>query len=169
MKTLKESLLDKTKNKVSNTATKIHKLNYFGGQFKFMPNEGLFRERDMSLVNIRTLNKLTAGMDWVSKDTEDEMKKGFIYHTPKVEKLIKWFDNLDLEELGVGIVDVNDNNSLGKLSNVIKNKMFDDNLFNKPKIVEVMIFRGSIENNFTISISKKNTFDSVYLHFTKRD
>lgn len=167
MITLKESILSNTKGKIQQVKNDIERLRYFGGQFKFNTREGLFRYRDMSIISIKALDRLTKGMEFKNPDTKALMERGFIYHSDKVEKFIKWLENLDISEFG----DVDPNNSveLGKMGGYIKKKMFDDGLFNKPEIIKVRFMYNDIKRGFYISIHKKSEYSRLSFHFDKID
>jgi hypothetical protein len=170
MKTLYESILDRTKDKVQNTKAVVDKLRYFGGQFKFLPGLGLFRHGDMSIISIKALERLTKGMDFKNPDTKTRMEKGFIYHSDKVEMFIKWLENLDISEFGD--VDPNNTAELAKLCGYIKKRMFDDGLFNKPEVIRVRFMdMDSIsgKKGFYISIHKKTEYSRLSFHFDKID
>lgn len=168
MRTLYESILDKTKDKVQNTKAVVDKLRYFGGQFKFLPGLGLFRHGDMSIISIKALDRLTKGMDFKNPDTKALMEKGFIYHSDKVEMFIKWLENLDISEFGD--VDPNNIKELAKLCAYIKKRMFDDGLFNKPEVITVRFMDGiNGKKGFYISIHKKTEYSRLSFHFDKID
>jgi hypothetical protein len=167
MKTLYESILDRTKDKVQNTKAVVDKLRYFGGQFKFTTKMGLFRGGDMSIISIKALDRLTKRMEFKNPDTKKLMDDGFIWHSDKVEMFIKWLENLDISEFGD--VDVNNNVELGKMCEYIKKKMFDDGLFNKPQIIQVRFLRADMYNGFYISIHKKTEYSRLSFHFDKID
>lgn len=167
MITLKESILSNTKDKIQQTKNDIERLRYFGGQFKFNTKEFCGHDDDMSIISVKALTRLTKGMDFKNPDTKTRMKRGFIYHSDKVEMFIKWLENIDISEFG----DVDPNNSveLGKMGGYIKKRMFDDGLFNKPEIINVRFMYNDIKRGFYIAIHKKSEYSRLSFHFDKID
>jgi hypothetical protein len=168
MKTLYESILSNTKTKVETARTDIDNLKYFGGHFRFVAEDGLFRESDMSIISIKALTKLTKGMKFKNPQTEAAMKKGFIHHSDKLEKFALWMDNLDISELDITDFSVCDVKLMSKLWPFIREKMIEDGLFNKPKIIttNAMIVTPT---RFTISIHKKIEWSRLFIHFELTD
>ena len=165
---LYESILAGRKESMQKTREDLHKHKYFGGHFKFLTNQGVFRHVDMSIISIKALTRLTKGMDFKNPETKAEMEKGFMYHSEKLEKFILWIDNIDLSEYGLENIDINNNSELSKLGNVIKKKMFDEGIFNKPQIISWNMYRGD-GNGFHLSIHKKSEWAQLFFHFEKVD
>ena len=166
MKSLYESILGNTKTKVGQVKGNIDRLRYLGGQFKFNPDRSLFRHSDMSIISIRTLERLTKGMEFKNPKTKTLMEKGFIYYSDRVEVFIKWLENLDISEFGD--VDPNNHTDLEKMCGYIKKKMFDEGLFNKPDTIKVRSGYSDIpKNGFYISIHKKTEYLRLLFHFDK--
>lgn len=165
MRTLYESILDRTKDKVQKTKSVLDRLRYFGGQFEFNSRRGVFRHGDMSIISIKALERLTKGMEFKNPNTKARMEEGFIYHSDKVEMFIKWLENLDISEFGD--VDPNNNTELGKMCEYIKKRMFEDGLFNKPQIITVRFMKGDGNDGVYISIHKKTEYARLSFYFDK--
>jgi hypothetical protein len=165
MKTLYESILDRTKDKVQKTKDDIERLRYFGGQFKFNTKKSWFYRSDISIISIRALKRLTEGMEFKNPDTKALMERGFLDYSDKLEMFIKWLENLDISRFGY--VDLNNHRGLEKLCLYIKNRLFDDGLFNKPEIIDVRFKYSIAENKFYIVIDKNREYSKLQFHFDK--
>ena len=99
MKTLKESLLDSTRNKVTSGKETISKMRLFGNLFKLKYVNNLSK-RTAQCISARGIKSLTNGMDYMDPMVE----RGIFDPQGKVKRLCNYIEHIDLAEWGfVGV------------------------------------------------------------------
>lgn len=160
MKTLKESLLNKTKDKIETTKIDIDNYKYFGANFTFDSRNSAWGAKDWSMVNIRALRNITKGMTW--KNPNGQSLYGGM--SEKLQLFILWLDNIDLSSLDNS--DHIDNKFLAGLWDILKVKVKEDGIFNK-NTTEISVMHPNYRlKGFNICMAKPLSWNNyISLHF----
>lgn len=161
MKTLKESLLSKTKDKIVTTKSDMDNYKYFGYNFVFDSRNSSWGAKAWSMVNIRNLRNVTKGLSW--KNPNGQSLYGDT--SEKIQLLMLWLDNIDISSLDS--VDYTDNKFLAGLWDILKIKAKEDGILNsKRSITDIGVSKPQYYlKGFNIVISKRLSSDTVSLHF----
>lgn len=162
MKSLYESLLSKTKDKIVTTKSDIDNYKYFGYNFVFDSRNSEWGAKSWSMVNIRNLRNVTKDLSW--KNPNGQSLYGDM--SEKLQLFMLWLDNIDISSLDS--VDYTDNKFLAGLWDILKAKAKEDGIFNsKRSNIDIMVTKPQYYlKGFNIVINKSLSFnDYVSLHF----
>ena len=95
MKSLKESLLSKTNDKVAKGKELVNKLALFGNTFKLSYVRGL-TNKSAQCISVKGMKNLTKGMDYIDPLVE----KGVFDSRNKVKMLCNFIEHINLAEWG---------------------------------------------------------------------
>jgi hypothetical protein len=126
MRTLKESLLTKSNDKMGGMKNTLKSLATFGGQFHLDTVRGL-STRSASCISAKGVDNLTKGMDI----TDDRLARGsFGSNGTKVRNLINWILHIDLTEWGFVDVDWSDRKVRQEFGRKVNNFLETNGAFN---------------------------------------
>jgi hypothetical protein len=165
MKTLKESLLDNTKNKVSSAVDNIKNMVYLGGLYEpIKMYMGMKSNNGIGVLKTSKLKELNRGKNSFNgvkpNDVEDE----------RMYELVKYLENINIDELGFPNFDCDDGLIYYDLVDAIGSKMIEDGIFNKPEIVKVIAYKGPKDiGQFDINIYRKRKGSGLCIVFKKKN
>jgi hypothetical protein len=166
MKTLYESILDRTKDKVSKASSTIKNLKYLGGMYT--PTDmrlGMKSNNGIGVLKMSKLREMNQGKDSLNgikpTDVEDE----------RMYELVKYLENINIVELGFPNFDCDaEGHIYYDLVDAIWSKMILDGVFNKPEIVKVIAYQGPKDKGqFNINIYRKKKGSGLCITFRKKE
>lgn len=171
MKQLKESLLSRTKDKIDKTTTVLSNMSHLGGQYTWTPRNSGYGETDMSIISIRNLKKITKDMEWKNPEHEKIFNDPRSNWGKKIPLLIKYFDNLNLMDLGIDEDPQTIYAERTKYRKILKDKFIKDGIFNKPDDITMFLFgpKSYEPNGFTINMHQKGTYKTIWFFFKKNE
>lgn len=171
MISLKESLLNKTKDKLSDIHDTIRKTGTFGGQFHLYSVSNL-NSKSCACISARGVEKLTKGMDI----TDDRLARGsFGGYGKKVKNLINLILHIDLIEWGFINPDWTDRKVQKEFGNKLNEYLTMNGAFNDGYCwVNFTSFDGAFNDKiilmFTQNLNKpvrSTTYFAVYFELNK--
>lgn len=164
MKTLYESILDRTKDKVSKASSTIKNMRYLGGMYR--PKSislGMKSNDGIGVFKLNRLKELNIGKEMMSDTTISDCGDERMF------ELVKYLENMDISELGFPAFDCSAPSHIYyDLVEAIENKMKLDGVFNRPDAVRVGAYQPySKPDEFWVSIRRKSKPSGVCVIFKK--
>lgn len=164
MKTLYESILGNTTDRVKKTVDTIKKSMFFGGLYE--PDEislGMKSNDGIGALKLSRLKELNNGkemMNWVKMDdAKDE----------RMYELIKYIENVNLADLGFPNFDCTDGLIYYDFVEALESKMKLDGIFNRINGVRVSTYKGWKDvDRFWISIRRSSKCSGICVIFKKK-
>jgi hypothetical protein len=165
MKTLYESILGSTKDKVSKAVSSIKNLKYLGGLYR--PESislGMKSNNGIGTLNLNRLKELNKGKKMMSDTTFSDC-----HDDERMFELVKYLENMDIAELGFPAFDCSAPGHIYyDLVEVMENKMKEDGVFNRPDTVRVMAYQAHNKTDaFWVNIRRKSKPAGVCVIFKK--
>lgn len=163
---LYESILDRTKDKLSKASSTIKNMRYLGGMYR--PESislGMKSNDGIGVLNLSRLEELNKGKEMMSDTTI------FDCGDERMLELIKYLENMDISELGFPAFDCDaEGHIYYDLVDAIWSKMILDGVFNKPEIVKVIAYQGPKDKGqFNINIYRKKKGSGLCITFRKKE
>lgn len=162
MKSLYESLLSNTKDKIVTAKSDIDNYKYFGYNFVFDSRNSSWGAKSWSMINIRNLRKVTNGLSY--KNPNGQSLYGNM--SEKLQLFMLWLDNIDISSLDS--VDYTDNKFLAGLWDILKAKAKEDGILNSNRSkVDIMVTEPQYYlKGFNVVVNKLLSWnDYISLHF----
>jgi hypothetical protein len=161
---LYESILDRTKDKLSKVSSTIKNMRYLGGMYR--PESislGMKSNDGIGVLNLSRLEELNKGKDMMSDTTI------FDCGDERMLELVKYLENMDISELGFPAFDCSAPNHIYyDLIEAMWDKMKQDGIFKRPDTVRVSSFQPSNKpNEFWVNIRKKSKPSGICVIFKK--
>jgi hypothetical protein len=165
MKTLYESILDRTKDKVSKASSSIKNMRYLGGMYR--PESislGMKSNDGIGVFNLNRLKELNAGKEMMSDTTLSDCRDD-----ERMFELVKYLENMDIAELGFPAFDCSAPNHIYyDLIEVMWEKMNQDGIFKRPDTVRVNSYQAyNKPDEFWVNIRRKSKSAGVCVIFKK--
>jgi hypothetical protein len=125
MRTLKESILNKTKDRVGGIGEIIDRQTIFGNQFQLKDVRRL-RDKNISCLSAKGLKEVTKGMDFI----DDKVERGIFDRANKVRNLINFIEHINLIEWGFGGVNWSNDKVRGEFGEKLNNTLKELGCFN---------------------------------------
>ena len=153
---VKESLLNRTKNKVSTASTTLKELNLLKGWYDVIDlSQGMKSANALGTLKLNKLNQLNDGK-FLSAEA---MKHTLKFDDERMGAVVRYIENVDITELGFPALDVHNVMEMYKFVDALEKKMKEDGVFNKPDAVRVSCIQNMNERSngvFHILIYRKN-------------
>ena len=164
MRTLYESILDRTTDKVSKASSIIKNMRYLGGMYR--PKSislGMKSNDGIGVLKLNRLEELNKGKEMMSNTTI------FDCGDERMLELIKYLENMDISELGFPTFDCS---AFGHVYEdfveAVWDKMKQDGIFNKPNAVWVSSYQPyNKPNEFWVNIHRKSKPSGICVIFEK--
>lgn len=164
MKSLYESILGNTKDKVSKASSSIKKMRYLGGMYR--PESislGMKSNDGIGVFNLKRLKELNTDKEMMSDTTISECGD------ERMLELVKYLENMDIGELGFPAFDCSvPGHGYYDLVEAMENKMKLDGIFKRPDSVRVNSLQlYNKPDEFWVSIRRKSKPSGVCVIFKK--
>lgn len=165
MKTLYESILGNTKDKVSKASSTIKNMRYLGGMYR--PESislGMKSNDGIGVFNLNRLKELNKGKEMMSDTTLSDCRDD-----ERMFELVKYLENMDIAELGFPAFDCSAPNHIYyDLIEVMWEKMNQDGIFKRPDTVRVNSYQPyNKPDEFWVNIRRKSKSAGVCVIFKK--
>ena len=159
MKTLKESLLGNIENAMDKGEDVMNKLNTFGYRFKF--DRALVGSNSSGVLNMASLKKLTANMDYMSNGIE----RGLFDKQGKIKRFANWIDHLPFNDLDINPNSEIDDNFRCELTKKLWDLCKTNSIFNRDGRVSMWVVSvaASGKDRLDIIVSRDDKISNAYV------